>query len=235
VAVGFADAETPAGLINGTNATFLLAHAPNPASSLQLFRNGLRMAQGADYTLSGNTVTFFVASRPQTGDQLVAHYRYADPANPLGTLASSQVVCSGVGGSTTSQALTQLATCTVPAGVLGSGDRLEIRFQMDHTGAAAGFAAEVRVGNAVVVARSAPSTESRLSGRTDFGLHGAGQVWDTQTWGTALAWTVTAGAATEDVSQALTVRFRGQLTGVGGDSVAVRNFTVIRHPAQVNP
>jgi hypothetical protein len=235
MAVGFADSETPAGLINGANATFLLAHAPNPPGSLQLFRNGLRMAQGADYTLSGNTITFFVASRPQTGDQLVANYRYADPGNPLGTLASSQVVCSGVGASTGSQTLTQLASCTVPAGVLGTGDRLEIRFQMEHTGAAAGFAAEVRVGTAVVVARSAPSTETRISGRTDFGLHGAGQLWDTQTWGTASSWTVTAGSAAEDVSQALTVSFRGQLTGAGSDSVAVRNFTVIRHPAQLNP
>lgn len=235
VALGFADAETPSGLINGTNSTFLLAHAPEPAGSLQLFRNGVRMTQSVDYSLSGNTITFFVASRPQTGDQLVAGYRYGDPGNPLGTLASSQVVCSGVGGSTTSQTLTQLATCTVPVGVLGSGDRLEVRFQMEHTGSAAGFAAEVRVGTAIVVARSGPSTETRLSGRTDFGLHGAGQAWDTQTWGTALSWAATAGSAAEDVSQALTVSFRGQLTAAGGDSVSVRNFTVIRHPAQANP
>jgi hypothetical protein len=182
----FVDSETPAGSANGSNTSFVLAHAPNPASSLMLFRNGLRMASGADYSLSGNTVTFFVASTPQAGDQLSANYRYADPANPLGTLAGSQVVCSGVGGVTSATAITQLGTCTIPAGVLGSGDRIEVRFQLAHTGSATGFSGEVRIGGTTIVARSATSTETRLAGQSDFVLFGTNQLWDSQTHGTTL-------------------------------------------------
>ncbi len=63
VSGSFSDAETPLGAINGTNTIYLLAHAPNPAGSLTLFRNGLRMAPGIDYTLALNTVTFFISSR----------------------------------------------------------------------------------------------------------------------------------------------------------------------------
>jgi hypothetical protein len=231
----FADGETPAGTINGTNSTFLLTHTPDPASSLLLFRNGLRMATGVDFTLSSNIVTFFVASRPQSGDQLAANYRYGDPGNPLGTLTGSQVVCSGVGATTSAAAITQLATCTVPAGVLGSGDRLEIRFQMSHTGSAVGFSGEVRVGSTTVVARSAAASETRMTGETDFSIFGTDQLWDSKTWGTALTLAVTAGSAAEDTSQALTVSFRGQMASATSESLSLRNFTVIRYPAQVNP
>ncbi len=37
----FADAETPTGAINGSNVTFTLATAPNPAASLELHNNGV--------------------------------------------------------------------------------------------------------------------------------------------------------------------------------------------------
>jgi hypothetical protein len=71
----FADAETPSGLINSSNVTYTLAHTPNPAGSLQLYHNGLmNTAGGADYTLSGSTITY--GSAPSTGDSLVAFYRY---------------------------------------------------------------------------------------------------------------------------------------------------------------
>jgi hypothetical protein len=231
----FADGETPSGTINSSNTAFLLTHVPDPAGSLMLFRNGLRMRAGVDYSLASSTITFFVASTPQTGDQLLANYRYGDPGNPLGTLTGSQVVCSGIGGSTSVTTITPLATCTVPPGVLGSGDRIEIRFQLAHTGTATGFSGEVRVGNATVVARTAASTEARMSGETDFSIFGTDQLWDSRTWGATLAQTITTGSSTEDTSQALTITFRGQMTATTTDTVALRNFTVIRYPAQTNP
>lgn len=73
--VTFVDEETPGGLVNGANVTFTLANTPNPSTSLALYRNGLRMMIGVDYTLSGNTITFLPASTPQTGDILIASYR----------------------------------------------------------------------------------------------------------------------------------------------------------------
>jgi uncharacterized protein YoxC len=75
-ATNFTDNETPGGAINGVNLTFTLASAPNPAGSLRLFRNGLLMDPGGDYTLAGSSITFAAASTPQTGDSLAAYYRY---------------------------------------------------------------------------------------------------------------------------------------------------------------
>ena len=57
--VNFSDAETPAGTVNGTNATFTLANVPNPGASLALYRNGLHLESGRGInTLSGSTITF---------------------------------------------------------------------------------------------------------------------------------------------------------------------------------
>jgi hypothetical protein len=71
----FVDAETPAGLLNGTNAVFTLADSPSPPSSLELYRNGLLLKQGLDYTLQGNVITFASEAIPQPGDVLTASYR----------------------------------------------------------------------------------------------------------------------------------------------------------------
>src|SRR5580700_99952 len=54
----FIDGEAPAGTLDGSNALFVLANVPNPSASLALFRNGLLLRQGGDYTLSANNVTF---------------------------------------------------------------------------------------------------------------------------------------------------------------------------------
>jgi hypothetical protein len=75
--VGFVDAETPAGAVNGVNNVFNLAQTPNPAGSLIVFRNGIRLQSGADYTVSGNTITFVAGAVPQTGDVLQSTYRIA--------------------------------------------------------------------------------------------------------------------------------------------------------------
>jgi hypothetical protein len=73
----YSDAEVPSGSVNGTNATFTLANAPNPAASLQLVKNGqVLQAGGFDYTLSGSTITFVTTTIPSTGDLLQAWYRY---------------------------------------------------------------------------------------------------------------------------------------------------------------
>jgi hypothetical protein len=74
---GFVDAETPGGTLNGTNATFTLANAPDPPASLTLFRNGLLQDQNGDYTLAGSTITFEAGAVPQAGDILIASYRLA--------------------------------------------------------------------------------------------------------------------------------------------------------------
>jgi hypothetical protein len=235
VGSSFADAETPVGAVNGANTAFSLASAPSPAGSLELYRNGLLMRQGADYQISGNAVTFFLASVPQSGDLLVASYRFANPNDPLSSLASPQVVCSSAGSSTSGTALVELGSCTIPAGLLGAGDRLEVQFQYGHTGTAAGFTGAVLMGGTTIATRAASASEGVLAGHTSFGIYGSGQAWDTQTWGIALSLVASAGTAGENTSQALKVSLQGQMAGATSDSVFLRNFTVIRYPAQANP
>jgi hypothetical protein len=82
-AINFIYSETPAGTLDGVNVTFTLSTAPAPAASLQLFRNGLRMKPGFDFTLSGNVITFAQDlvfpqkdATPQIGDTLLADYRF---------------------------------------------------------------------------------------------------------------------------------------------------------------
>ena len=71
----FAENETPSGAINGSNTVFTLANTPNPASSLQVFLNGVYQTPGGeDYTLSTNTITFVTA--PPSGSIIRAFYRY---------------------------------------------------------------------------------------------------------------------------------------------------------------
>jgi len=186
--------------------------------------------------LMGRAITFVTGSIPQTGDLLLASYRYANPSNPLGSLASPQVVCSSVGASTSGTTQISLGTCTIPAGLLGTGDRVEVRYQYSHTGSAAGFTGEVHIGGTTVVSRAAGASETIFVGRTDFGTYSGAQLWDTQTWGgTSVAFLAAAGAASIDITQALTVDLRGQMAAAGSDSMSLQNFTVVRYPAQTNP
>lgn len=78
MALAFADSIIPTGTQNGVNRTFTLPQAPNPTASLQLLLNGVMQDQGADYTLSGNVITYTGgAFPPQAGNVHLAWYRYA--------------------------------------------------------------------------------------------------------------------------------------------------------------
>jgi hypothetical protein len=75
--VGFVDGETPAGAVNNVNTAFTLAQTPAPTGSVALYRNGVRVRTGLDYTITGNAITFLAGSIPQTGDLLQCSYRIA--------------------------------------------------------------------------------------------------------------------------------------------------------------
>ena len=72
----FVDEEVPAGVVDGANVAFAISAAPAPASSLHLFRNGLRQKAGFDFSLSGSTITFVFAATPQPGDTILVSYRH---------------------------------------------------------------------------------------------------------------------------------------------------------------
>ncbi len=71
----YADQITPSGVQNSANQTYGLPSAPNPPASLKYYYNGDLMAQGIDYTLSGQTVVYSVF-KPASGDVQLAWYRY---------------------------------------------------------------------------------------------------------------------------------------------------------------
>jgi hypothetical protein len=98
VSAAFMDSETPAGTANGVNLVFALSQAAAPAMSLSLYRNGIELRQGVDYSLTNNTITFIPAAAPQVGDSLTAFYRvaggpatiaFADAEAPAGTMDGS--------------------------------------------------------------------------------------------------------------------------------------------------
>lgn len=73
--------EAPAGTLDGSNVTFTLTHAPSPPESLLLTLNGVEQspgfgspATGADYSISGATITFTAA--PRAADWVMAFYTH---------------------------------------------------------------------------------------------------------------------------------------------------------------
>lgn len=68
--------EIPTGAIDGVNLVFTIAHTPT-SGSFNLYKNGMRMTSGGgDFTLSGTTITYVLASVPQVGDTHVTSYAY---------------------------------------------------------------------------------------------------------------------------------------------------------------
>jgi hypothetical protein len=232
----FSDNETPSGIINGLTIVFTLLAAPSPPTSLNVYLNGLRMDPGVDYTISGSTITFVPASTPQPGDVLLASYRYGNPLNPLGTLTSPQVICSTQGNTTSSTSSATLGTCTLPAGLVFAGDRIEIRYQFSHQGTSTGFTPQVAWGGTPIVSRTATAADTGFAGILDFSIGGSGtQQWSGQSWGSSLGFATGLGSASANTTLNLTISFLGQLSGSTGDTLSLSNFTVVRYPAQVNP
>lgn len=221
----FIDAETPSGAIDGTNVVFTLSHTPNPAGSLLLYRNGILQKAGSDFNLSAATITFVTAATPQTDDILTAVYRIS--GSPL---ANSQVLCSSDGTSTNQTTLISLGTCTIPANVLQTGDRIEVSFHYTHEGVLSGFEHQLVWGGSAVVNEDLPSTETAAVGRFSLSAGTAMVYWSGLSWGDTSALATTAGSLASTFSAPITIQFQAQLASASADTVTLRNFSVIRHP-----
>ncbi len=312
---GFVDAESPAGVIDGANTTFLLNEVPSPSSSLALFRNGVLQKDGLDYTIVNNVIEFGSVSIPQIGDILTASYRLADASNPPGAaggaltgtypnpwiadgvianvnvsdvasiaeaklslnypthtnandptasqkaaLAGSagapsgtnryvteqdprlggssgltflpQVLCSSTGSSTSSASSTSLGTCTLTAGSLTVGDRIEVMFQFSHEGANRGFTYELKWGNTTILSRSGLSSETRTNGVARFGVYAQDQTqYDVESWGLGSTLAYLSGNATDSTSGSIIIDLRGRMSNNTSDTLTLRNYTVVRYPA----
>ncbi len=136
----FADGETPTGVVDGTNATFTLLDQPD-GSSLMLFRNGMYMKAGLDYSLSDQTITFVTGAVPQVNDILVASYRISNTSRSISTKSVRRVdatemtlLCEASGTPARSSWMPgSVADCSISMNVLGVGDGLRISFTIDGT------------------------------------------------------------------------------------------------------
>ena len=221
----FVDGETPSGLADGANAQFGLQGVPNPASSLAIYRNGLLMKPGLDYTASGNSVQFVVEAVPQAGDTLLASYRTSGTS--AAGLPAPEVICSGSGGTASGTTFTTLGICTIPAGTLRAGDRIEVRFDYGQTGSS-GFTATVKWGSTEMIWREGAAGDTMLTGKAEAAVYDGGAQISTQTWGTVSAPATSLANATDDLQPSLTLTFLGRVAQDGGQ-MSLRSYTVIRY------
>ena len=228
---GYTDAETPGGVVDGSNAAFTLAGAPNPAASLALYRNGMLQKAGFDFTLTGSSILFVTAAMPQPGDTLLASYRVAGTSSGLNaadTAPTVETLCSAAGTNTLSTASTSLGTCVIPAGTLQAGNRVEIRFDLAHTGSQSGFTFQMTWGAATLLRQTAASADSLIAGRAEAAIGASGTQLSGQSWGTVLPLAAVVGVSNDNLTMPITVSVSGNLSQPAGDSLTLTNLTVLR-------
>lgn len=152
----------------------------------------------------------------------------------------SQVMCSVGGGTTSSTTNTVLGSCNVPAEFFDSGDRIELAANFEHSGTASDFTVEIFIGGISLFSRSFASTDTLAFVRGSGGYYPTGVALGTYSFGTAgssagSAFAGLSGNTTLVPTAAAKIQFRGRLNTGGGDTLFLRNFTVIRYPAQFNP
>jgi hypothetical protein len=122
-----------------------------------------------------------------------------------------------------------MATCTIQPGLLVSGDRVEIRFDLEHEGVTAGYSFDVRWGATATLTRDASPSDTFVTGRIDANLSAGSTRFGTLSWGSTLPLTSTVASAPDPYSSGLSIDFRGRV-GQPGETLALRNYTVIRFP-----
>ncbi len=227
----FVDGEAPSGIVDGSNTLFGLAAVPDPAGSLAVYRNGVLQKTGQDYTLAGSTVTFVAGATPQPGDTLLASYRLSSATGDSGSAAAysaPQVLCSGTGFNATAATLVLVGTCSIPAGLLAAGDRVEIRFDYAHQGSGA-VSIEVDWGATTLVHRDAPAGEMLMTGHGSAAIEASGAQLSAESWGGLLPFAAGVAGATDNYTAGIAVNFMGSVAQ-SGDTVTLNNFTVVRIP-----
>jgi len=221
-APAFVDGDSPAGIVDGANASFTISAVPEPPASLAVYRNGL-------HAFSGRTIQFVPDAIPQPGDTLLASYRAGGDSAAPQVFAGVQVLCSGVGASTVSTTLASVGVCAIPAAILVPGDRVEVRFDVEHGGSTSGFSFEVRWGATVALHRDAVASDVLATGRIDVGLIAGGARLSAQSWGTVLPFSASVASSSDAYANGLTVDFLGKV-GNAADTATLRSFAVVRIP-----
>lgn len=228
---GFVDFEIPVGPRDAINSRFVLAHAPTPASSLQLIRNGIVLKQGGDFSLASNLIVFNFPNIPVADDTILASYRVAsgvvsDPgvASPM----VPQIICSLNGATSSSSQLTGLGVCTIEANVLKAGDAIEVKYELVHAGTNSATTVNLKWGGSLIGTVTMAANESVTVGEARIALGNSATVWSSKTWGAHSALAQAAGLLTSSVGQLETVTIEAQVAGQGTDSILLHDLSVVR-------
>jgi hypothetical protein len=142
---------------------------------------------------------------------------------------SSQALCSGTGAATNGADFASIGTCAIAGGLLAAGDRVEIRFDLEHQGTAAGFTFKILWGGTTVVQRDAAVGDILVSGLAEAAIGTGGAQLSQQSWGTVLPLGAGVVSSTDAYAGGITIDFRGKLAQAG-DTLTLRGYTVVRLP-----
>jgi hypothetical protein len=129
-AAGFVDGEIPAGAIDGVNTAFTLVSAPNPPASLTLFRSGLLLRPGTDYTLTNANISFASQRPPLLGDVLVSSYRVAVNISGV-AFVDGEIPSGAVDGTNVAFLLARTPAPVASLALYRNG--LRLRMNLDYT------------------------------------------------------------------------------------------------------
>lgn len=153
-----------------------------------------------------------------------------------------QVLCSVAGGTSSATTSTQIGSCTIPPSFLDAGDRLEVIFDVEHSGSASPFTIELKIGSTAIWSRTLGATDNMASAKAQVGFFPSGisatpvtGAWSTISFGSVSALSGALLSSSLDNRVSFTLSFRGSLGSSAGDSIALRNYTVVRYPAEFNP
>ena len=125
--------------------------------------------------------------------------------------------------------MTAIGACAIPSGLLLAGDRVEIHFDLAHTGTASGFTFEVDWAATPILNRTGSTTDALVSGRAEAAVLQSGSQLSSQSWGTVLPFSATVTPSTDAYASGITINFKAMLA-TAGDTLALANYSVIRVP-----
>jgi hypothetical protein len=116
--------------------------------------------------------------------------------------------------------------------VLQTGDRIEIHYDLGHAGTASGFEFKVLWGGTVLADRLASAADLMIAGKGESAVYGGGAQLRSESWGTSLGFAAGLTNAADDTLPPMIIDFQAKMLQATTETVTLRNFTVVRYPAQ---
>jgi hypothetical protein len=95
-----------------------------------------------------------------------------------------------------------------------------------------GFEFEVLWGGTSVLDRISPALESMVAGKAEAAVWSGGAQLRAETWGSTLTYAAGVANATDSIVPPLKIDFQVKMLQTASETVTLRNFTVVRYPAQ---